>query len=277
VRCVLVGLTFRLVNTYPPMAKRFTDTEKWKKPLIRNMKAAYKLLWLYILDECDHAGIWHVDIEVAQIKIGEKLDKDEAIKAFGKKIHVFDDGEKWFIPAFIDFQYGELNEKNRAHQSVLKKLSKYGLVIKPLTSPLQGAKDMDMDKDMDKDEGGTGETFLTPMMLQAFMGLFPQYPKDEKKDFFQLREIAEKICSANSWRITEDQEAIFKRWGEIIAHVKKDSHLSRYSITQLNKHFQSVIQSLHGTHKQPLAKGKPGKSDGATNLLGTITLPTGSG
>jgi len=112
------------------------------------MKAPYKLLWLYILDECDHAGIWQVDLEVAEIKIGEKLNLATAISCFEGKIYVFDSGQKWYIPDFIDFQYGKLNELNRAHNSVINILEKYGLLeIKPLTSPLQG------DKDKDKGDG----------------------------------------------------------------------------------------------------------------------------
>jgi hypothetical protein len=139
------------------MAKRFTDTEKWKKPFIRGMKAPYKLLWLYILDECDHAGVWQVDFDVAQIKIGEKLNKETALRCLKEKVTVFDNGEKWFIPEFIEFQYGVLNPDNRAHNSVIHILQKHNLIeggTKPLTSPLQGAmdKDMDMDKDKDKDK-----------------------------------------------------------------------------------------------------------------------------
>jgi len=132
------------------MAKRFTDSTKWNKPFIRAMKAPYKLLWLYILDECDHAGIWQVDFEVAQVKIGEKLNIDIALQQLSGKIYPFDNGEKWFIPDFIDFQYGVLNPENRAHNSVIMLLNKYNLSlhIKPLTSPLQGA--MDKDKDIDK-------------------------------------------------------------------------------------------------------------------------------
>jgi hypothetical protein len=134
------------------MAKRFTDTEKWKKPFIRSMKAPYKLLWVYILDECDHAGIWQVDLEVAEIKIGERLNLATAINYFDGKIHIFDSGQKWYIPDFVDFQYGKLNPLNRAHGSVINILEKYSLLeIKPLTSPLQGAMDMDKDKDKDKD------------------------------------------------------------------------------------------------------------------------------
>ena len=133
------------------MAKRFTDSTKWSKPFIRSMKAPYKLLWLYILDECDHAGIWQVDFEVAQVKIGEIINLETALQQLSGKIYPFADGEKWFIPDFIDFQYGVLNPENRAHNSVIQLLNKYNLSleIKPLTSPLQGA--MDIDKDKDKD------------------------------------------------------------------------------------------------------------------------------
>jgi hypothetical protein len=131
------------------MAKRFTDTAKWSKPFVRALQAPYKLLWLYILDECDHAGIWQVDIEVAQIRIGEKIEISEAIKEFGDKIQVLEGGQKWFIMDFVEFQYGELNPENRAHNSVLAILRKYK--IKPLVRSLQGRKDMDKDKDKDKE------------------------------------------------------------------------------------------------------------------------------
>jgi len=138
------------------MAKRFTDTEKWKKPFIRGLQGAYKLLWLYICDDCDHAGIWQVDLDVAQIRIGEKIDIDEAIKSFENKIIIFDKGNKWFIPSFVEFQYPSgLNRDNRAHNSIFLLLEKNNLLDKqnkPLTRPLQGRKDMDMDMDMDKDK-----------------------------------------------------------------------------------------------------------------------------
>jgi hypothetical protein len=138
------------------MAKRFTDTEKWKKPFIRGLQGAYKLLWLYICDDCDHAGIWQVDMEVAAIRIGEKIDIKEAIKSFDEKIIIIDKGNKWFIPSFLEFQYPSgLNSDNRAHNSVIILLEKYNLRIsknKPLISPSEGSMDMDMVKDMDKDK-----------------------------------------------------------------------------------------------------------------------------
>jgi hypothetical protein len=138
------------------MAKRFTDTEKWKKPFIRGLQGAYKLLWLYICDDCDHAGIWQVDFDVAQIRIGEKIDLNEAIKSFEDKIVIFDKGNKWFIPSFIEFQYPSgLNPENRSHNSVIILLEKYNLLDKqnkPLISPSEWCKDMDMVMVKDKDK-----------------------------------------------------------------------------------------------------------------------------
>ena len=138
------------------MAKRFTDTEKWKKPFIRNLSAPYKLLWLYICDDCDHAGIWQVDIDVARIRIGEDINEQDAVKFFGDKIVRIDKGNKWYIPSFIDFQYPSgLNPDNKAHGGIIKILQKYNIIdgeFKPLISPLYGAMDMDKEMDINKDK-----------------------------------------------------------------------------------------------------------------------------
>lgn len=138
------------------MAKRFTDTEKYKKPFIRGLQGAYKLLWDYLYHDCNHAGIWIVDFDIAQIYVGMDMpiNKDDALRFFNQdqeRIIEFDGGSKWFIPDFIEFQYGELNPENRTHSSVLKHLKK-GNLIKHLISPLQGAMDIDKDKDTDKDK-----------------------------------------------------------------------------------------------------------------------------
>ena len=138
------------------MAKRFTDTDKWKKPFIRGLQAPYKLLWIYILDDCDHAGIWQVDIQVAQIRIGEKITVEDALKNFGDRVIEISES-KWFILDFIEFQYnGKLNPADRVHASVIAILEKNGidinLINKALASPLNGAKVKDKVKVKDKDK-----------------------------------------------------------------------------------------------------------------------------
>jgi len=134
------------------MAKRFTDTNKYKKPFIRGLLGAYKIFWDYLYHSCDHAGIWIVDFEIAQIYVGNDMPINEAdaLKYFNIdeiRILVIADGKKWFIIPFIQFQYGELNPANRAHKSVLVILSNNN--IKPLIYTLQGCKDKDKDKDKD--------------------------------------------------------------------------------------------------------------------------------
>ena len=141
------------------MAKRFTDTNKYKKPFIRGLPGAYKLFWDYLYHDCDHAGIWIVDFQIAQIYVGidMPINRETALELYNKdevRVVEFCTGKKWFLPDFLEFQYGELSESNRAHKSVLNLLEKHKLTgaVKPLISPLQGCKDKDMDKDKDKDK-----------------------------------------------------------------------------------------------------------------------------
>jgi hypothetical protein len=155
------------------MAKRFSDSDKWKKPFIRGLQGAYKLLWFYILDDCDHAGIWHVDFEVASIRIGEQVNEKDALKFFDGKIQVFSNGSKWFIKDFIDFQYGELKDNNRLHVSVINILQKNNLGdCKPLARG-QG-QEQGIIQGQGQDEG---QEQGTPLQDEIFMGTIKKnYP-----------------------------------------------------------------------------------------------------
>jgi hypothetical protein len=170
------------------MAKRFTATEKWDKVWFRKLSPEMKCFWSYITDRCNHAGIWEVDFELAEMFIGAKLDIPEIKKVFSKQYLELNGGSRWFLKDFIEFQYnGELNPLNRAHLSIITILSKEGIdvstfqlkegAIKGLTRSIQGRTDMDMVKDKDKDtdkEGGMGEI--------AFEAVWQKYPvKDGRK------------------------------------------------------------------------------------------------
>lgn len=134
------------------MAKRFVDSEIFRSPSIRSLEAPYKLLWFYLLSDCDHAGIWIPDFEIASIYLDRKYNKEESLKALKGKIVEIEGGKKWWIPSFVEFQYGLLNPENRAHKSVLAILGNHGLLKnkglqKPLPRPSRGCKDKDKDKD----------------------------------------------------------------------------------------------------------------------------------
>lgn len=134
------------------MPKRLTDTDKWKKKFIKSLPPEYKLFWLYLLDDCNHAGIWHVELEVAQARLGIQLSIEKIRGFFRERIVEFDGGTKWFIPDFITFQYGSLKAGNNTHNSVLHELQKYNLEGLPRGSRAP----MDKDKDKDKDIGPIG-------------------------------------------------------------------------------------------------------------------------
>jgi len=153
------------------MAKRFVDTNKYKKPFMRALPGAYKLLWDYICLDCDHAGIWQVDFEVARIYLGNDMTitKELAVGYFNtgeERIQVLNGGSRWFIKPFIEFQYGVLDPNNRAHLSVIRILEKEG-VYKTLTRPYLGCKDMDKDMDKDKDKVKEKNLFVIPDWVDA--------------------------------------------------------------------------------------------------------------
>jgi len=135
------------------MPQRFIDTDLFRKPFMRSLEAPYKALWIYLLCECDHAGIWVVELDVAQMRMGLKLDPEKVMEKMGGAVVAIDGGSKWYLPDFVEFQYGQLNPANRVHASVIERLLKCGIdpnekvENKPLTSPLQGAKDKEKDKD----------------------------------------------------------------------------------------------------------------------------------
>lgn len=134
------------------MAKRMTDTDKWRDDWFVSLAPQHKLLWLYLVDNCDHAGIWRVSSAVAAALIGSPVALDEAKQAFGDRIQVLEGGY-WWLTKFIKFQYNlPLNPSNKVHLSALKLLSQHGIDTSPfqapsegLASPYQGVKDKDKD------------------------------------------------------------------------------------------------------------------------------------
>ena len=134
------------------MAKRMTDTEKWRDDWFVALAPEHKILWLYIVDNCDHAGVWRVSSAVAAALIGAPVDLDKAKAAFADRVQELEGGY-WWLTKFIRFQYGlPLNPSNKVHSSVVKVLLARGIDPSPfqapsegLASPYQGVKDKDKD------------------------------------------------------------------------------------------------------------------------------------
>lgn len=132
------------------MAKRFSDSFKWDDPFFSNLSNEHKLLWIYMLDKCDHAGIFKVNKRMADFCLNTKVDWKAVEGAFKGRVYPLN-SEKWFIIKFIEYQYGVLEENNRVHHSIIQILKKVG-AYKLLTRPLQGAKEQEQEKDKDQDK-----------------------------------------------------------------------------------------------------------------------------
>ena len=50
--------------------KRFVETERWKDRWFQSLSPVTKLAFSYITDNCDAAGIWEANFEVAEVQIG---------------------------------------------------------------------------------------------------------------------------------------------------------------------------------------------------------------
>ncbi len=108
------------------MAKRFTDSNKFGDIWYRKLPLLQKVLWEFLLAECNHAGILtNFDLEMASFKIGANVTKED-LEIFEDRI-IFITDNTLFIPKFLIFQYGEFNPKNRVHTNVLKELEKYNI------------------------------------------------------------------------------------------------------------------------------------------------------
>jgi hypothetical protein len=149
--------------------KRFTATEKWNDPWFRRLSPLLKCFWIFVLDNCDLAGVWKVDMEVANFFIGGELTEQIVLEAMPGRFKKIDD-DHWFITKFINFQYGDLKPDCRPHQAVIRLLDKNGLLIQ-YQKGINTLKDKDKEKEKDLGKKkGIGEE--KTLLLNRVRGLF---------------------------------------------------------------------------------------------------------
>lgn len=150
------------------MAKRFTATTKWADPWFQDLEPELKCAWLYLLDNCDSAGVWVVNLKLLNFQIGKRLEWEHIRRAFQGRIQEFDNDKIW-VPKFLDFQYGQLLPSCKPHASVISTLKKHGLwedYLKGIETLSKGypkgidtlkEKEKDQDQEKDLEDGGVGE------------------------------------------------------------------------------------------------------------------------
>jgi hypothetical protein len=131
------------------MTRRYTESEKWKDTWFRKLSPSEKLFLLYLYDECDVAGFWEIDTELASFQTGlSSIEIIEAMKGLSRACEI--NGENLWVKRFVRYQQPTypLNPANNAHKTIIQKLeAKSGfsenvdrvLIGKGLVSPYEGA------------------------------------------------------------------------------------------------------------------------------------------
>lgn len=189
------------------MAKRFTDSAKWDDPWFAELPSKYKLFYLYLLDECDHAGVWKVNFRKAQFMIGESLEQAEVLRYMSDRVKRIDESY-WHVTKFIKFQYGMLRN-DRMSQSALAILEKHGLTdiiqetkeapSKPLPSPSLGVKDKDKDMDMVNSSIKSEPTNFPTIDDCIEASQMSGFTKEQGEAYYHFR-------NANGWMVARGKE-----------------------------------------------------------------------
>jgi len=143
--------------------KRFTDIFKWNQVWFRELLPDQKLVFLFLVDECDSAGVWEIDLKMCEFKTGLSIESIGAtieVLIHTGRITRIDTGDKLWLTKFIMFQYPKgLKEDYNPHKPIFDSITRNNLdrsklyTTEPLTNitPTIQGMDMDMDSDSDKE------------------------------------------------------------------------------------------------------------------------------
>ncbi len=191
-----------------------TDSNKWKDPWFSDLPSKYKLFWMYILDECDHAGIWKVNFKLAQFMIGDNLEQSEVKRILGDRMICVSDNY-WFIMKFLKYQYPNgLKPTVKAQESVINILKSHDL-IERVSDGLGNGYITVQDIDKDIDISNRKEKFkksLTPFvkkydtkMLKDFYEYWTEHGKDDKKMRFEKEKTFGLSRRLSTWNKNNDK------------------------------------------------------------------------
>lgn len=167
---------------------RFTDCNKWRQAWYRQLPPNGKLVFLYLTDNCDDAGVWEKDLGLAAFMLGlDKIELEEGIASLGRRVQ--DMGDYLLLPKFIAYQYPNgLREDYNPHKPALRSLARHSLTVedsytiqRALAKPCPRLQGTGKDKGKDKGKGkSTGTAFTTPKaerLVAIYHRCCPDLPK----------------------------------------------------------------------------------------------------
>jgi hypothetical protein len=134
------------------MAKRLTGTNKWDKAWFRKLSPRHKILWQFLCDKCDQAGMWEIDLDSATHFINDEEPITETdLSVFGDRVERYSNEKLWIVD-FVEFQCGELSEKSPAHKPIFKLLKKYSLLDRVLNRVSNTLQEIEIEKEEEKEK-----------------------------------------------------------------------------------------------------------------------------
>ena len=138
------------------MAKRFTDTDLWKKEWFLRLPDLQRSLFLYIKDNCDCCGVYEANYMLLSFIFRKEITKEDILAINETKTQIeFLNTNKFFLIDFCSFQYGELKPSCKPHLKVIETLKKHSLferVSKGYPKGIQTLEEKGKEKEEEKDK-----------------------------------------------------------------------------------------------------------------------------
>ncbi len=222
------------------MSKRFIDTEIFNDSWFMNLPPNSKLFFIYLITNCDQAGIIDLNNRLAEFQTGiEGLANslETIYKEFGEKRIIHLSENYYFLPKFVKYQYPNgLSDNVKAQKSVIDKLIEFNIdpvtLTKQLGNSYQTVQDKDKDKDKDKEtlKGGVGEKsadeYFDPEIdielvreISNYFGFSEIRNPDKFRQIFMFLNILE----------TDGQADHFREQFTAYISYKEQSHEARFS------------------------------------------------
>lgn len=118
------------------MKRRYTDADKWHDEWFLSLPNDYRIVWLWLCDNCTPAGRIKKNFKMLNFCCDTKLEAKEFEEIF--KDRVIDCGDFYFIPKFLKFQNPSGISSNKpAVVSIRKEIEEFmlqGMIKQSLTN-----------------------------------------------------------------------------------------------------------------------------------------------
>lgn len=231
------------------MAKRFIDTGLFDDDWFMDLSKDAKILWLYLITKCDHAGIIKLNIKLCRVQTGIN-DLETVRQQLGNRLITV--GEQLiFIPKFVMFQYpGFPDCKFNTAKSAIAILEKYGLIKNGCLTVQEQLGNSNGNGNGNGKEGGRGETkkeidySFVPTEWRTEFQRWINYKKSRKENY-KTQESVE-ACYRNLLGLSNNN---LIQAGKVIDQAMGNNWAGLFPLKELKKNSTDVNKS--GTEFNP--------------------------